>query len=123
MPSALKQFLPFIEQKFPRLARQYRDWYARSGYAPEAYRREIAERVRALRAKYGFTARPYDADRLAWHSPQLALALEVPAEPAPDQANPPRGVRLPPLVSSLSTTPARGLCALHPTERGGAGAP
>ena len=123
MPSALKQFLPFIEQKFPRLARQYRDWYARSGYAPEAYRREIAERVRALRAKYGFTARPYEADRLAWHSPQLALALEAPAEPAPDQAIPPPGVRLPPLVSSLSTTPARGLCALHPTERGGAGAP
>src|SRR5713101_2699282 len=110
MPSALKQFLPFIEQRFPRLARQYRDWYTRSGYAPEDYRREIADRVKALRAKYGFTARPYEADRLAWHSPQLALALEAPAESAPDRAGPPQGLRLPSVVSSLSP-PARRLCA------------
>ncbi len=104
MPSALKQFLPFIEEKFPRLARQYRDWYARSGYAPEAYRREIAERVRALRSKYGFTARPFDAERLAWHSPQLALALESAVEPAPDAASP--GKPEPPaLVSSLPAPP------------------
>jgi len=122
MPSAFKQFLPFIEERFPRLARQYRDWYARSGYAPEAYRREIAERVRALRAKYGFTARPYEADRLAWHSPQLALALEAPAASGPDRVRPPRGLRLPSVVPSL-LPPARRLCAPQQTEQGDAGAP
>ena len=75
MPSSLKQFLPFLEEKFPRLARQYREWYARSGYAPDSYRREIAERVARLRAKYGLGSRPYEPDRLAWRSPQLALNL------------------------------------------------
>ena len=75
MPSAQKQFLPFLEQKFPRLARQYRQWYLRSGYPPEAYRREIVERVKALREKYGLGSRPYEVEGLAWHSPQLPLAL------------------------------------------------
>ncbi len=87
MPSAQKQFLPFLEEKFPRLARQYRQWYAHSGYAPEAYRREIAERVRALRAKYGLEARPYEAERLAWQPPQLSLMLEESA-PAGSAAAP-----------------------------------
>ncbi len=75
MPSSLKQFLPFLEEKFPRLARQYREWYARSAYAPDSYRREIAQRVARLRAKYGLGSRPYEPDRLAWRSPQLALNL------------------------------------------------
>ncbi len=75
MPSSLKQFLPFLEEKFPRLARQYREWYARSAYAPDSYRREIAERVARLRAKYELGSRPYEPDRLAWRSPQLALNL------------------------------------------------
>ena len=80
MPSAQKQFLPFIEEKFPKLGRQYRDWYARSGYAPEVYRREIAARVERLRAKYGLGARPYEPQRLAvpqgCKTSQLPLALE-----------------------------------------------
>ncbi len=75
MPSSLKQFLPFLGEKFPRLARQYREWYARSAYAPDSYRREIAERVARLRAKYGLGSRPYEPDGLAWRSPQLALNL------------------------------------------------
>src|SRR5262249_1011702 len=37
MPASARQFLPFIEQKFPRLAKQYRDWYTKNGYAPEEY--------------------------------------------------------------------------------------
>ncbi len=76
MPSAQKQFLPFLAEKFPKLARTYEKWYARSGYAPESYRREIAQRVAALRAKYGLGARPYGPEKLAWHSPQLVLALD-----------------------------------------------
>ncbi len=38
MPSAREQFFPFLEKKFPRLVRQYREWYERAGYAPESYR-------------------------------------------------------------------------------------
>jgi DNA repair photolyase len=84
MPSAAKEFLPLVEQRFPRLARQYRQWYGRYGYAPESYRREIAERVRQLRAKYQLAARPRSGASLAWQSPQLSLALATPgAAPAP----------------------------------------
>ena len=83
MSSAQKEFFPFLEAKFPKLARQYRKWYARSGYAPEAYRRAIAERVARLRAKYALGSRPYDPAQLAWRSPQLTLALDPAAEPDP----------------------------------------
>jgi DNA repair photolyase len=58
MPSSHKQFLPFIEKRFPRLARQYQEWYSRAAYAPEAYRKEIAERAQELRKKHGLSARP-----------------------------------------------------------------
>jgi DNA repair photolyase len=75
MPASLKQFLPFIEQKFPKLARQYREWYTRNGYAPESYRKEIAQRFARLREKHQFNPRPYEAEKLAWQSPQLELAL------------------------------------------------
>jgi DNA repair photolyase len=60
MPSSQKQFLPFLEAKFPGLARRYRNWFSHSGYAPESYRKEISGRVAALRRKYGLAARPAD---------------------------------------------------------------
>jgi DNA repair photolyase len=58
MPSAREQFFPFLEEKFPRLTRQYREWYERTGYAPESYRVEIRKRVAALRTKYSLAAGP-----------------------------------------------------------------
>ena len=58
MPSSAKQFLPFIREKFPRLTKQYEEWYAKQAYAPEKYRKMIAERVARLKQKYGFDSRP-----------------------------------------------------------------
>jgi len=75
MPSAACQFLPFLDQRFPKLARQYRDLYSRSAYGPDSYRRQIADRVALLRARYGLASRPYTPDALAAPSPQLPLAL------------------------------------------------
>ena len=78
MPSAARHLLPFIAEKFPRLAAGYRKWYARSAYAPQDYRRAVAARVAALRKKYSLGYRPYaetPAERPASASPQLALAL------------------------------------------------
>jgi DNA repair photolyase len=77
MPSAQKQFLPFLDAKFPKLAKRYREWFSRDAYAPEAYRREISERVRALRRKYGLGVRPLDPGRPAEAQRQLSLGLEV----------------------------------------------
>src|ERR1700690_777672 len=58
MPSSLKQFLPFLREKFPKLVKQYGAWYGRHGNAPEDYRKEIGQRVEQLRRKYGLGARP-----------------------------------------------------------------
>lgn len=58
MPSAAKEFLPFIEEKFPRLAKQYREFYSRAAYAPDTYRREISERIAQVRRKFGLGSRP-----------------------------------------------------------------
>jgi len=57
MPSSAKQFLPFVREKFPRLSKQYEEWYAKEAYAPEKYRKLIAERVARLKQKYGFDSR------------------------------------------------------------------
>jgi DNA repair photolyase len=75
MPSALKQFLPFVETKFPRLADRYRDWFFRHGNAPESYRSEMAACVRRLRQKYNLGARPESSRDITWRSPQLNLEL------------------------------------------------
>jgi DNA repair photolyase len=73
MPSSQKQFLPFLDAKFPKLARRYRDWFTRTGYAPEGYRREITARVAALRRKYALGARP--VEKLQPHEGPQQLVL------------------------------------------------
>ena len=76
MPASRKQFFPFLAEKFPRLARQYQDWYARSGYAPESYRAEISERFASLRRKYGLETRREAAEtKSICLKEQLTLAL------------------------------------------------
>src|SRR5437879_820382 len=54
MPSSAKQFLPFVREKFPKLAKQYEEWYAKNGYAPDEYRKEISQRVAKIRQEDGF---------------------------------------------------------------------
>jgi len=34
----------FLQEKFPRLVEKYGQWYTRNTYAPEEYRKRIAER-------------------------------------------------------------------------------
>jgi DNA repair photolyase len=84
MPSSAKQFLPFVREKFPRLTKQYEEWYAKEAYAPEKYRQMMAERVARLKQKYGFDSRPQrDTQRttpcaqmkLGWESATTSAAL------------------------------------------------
>ena len=77
MPSSAKQFLPFIEEKFPRLAKQYREWYTKNGYAPEEYRKKASERVARIRQKFGFASRPWEGDRPAAPHAQLSLSWDA----------------------------------------------
>jgi DNA repair photolyase len=81
MPSAQRQFMPFLDDKFPKLARRYREWFSRSSYAPEAYRLEISARVAALRKKYNLGALPVEPAHPREDAPQLSLRLDC-ATPA-----------------------------------------
>lgn len=80
MPASARAFLPFIEEKYPRLAKQYREWYTKNGYAPEAYRKKIAERVARIKQRLGFVSRPWEGERPCAVQTQLSLALGSPCE-------------------------------------------
>jgi DNA repair photolyase len=86
MPSSAKQFLPFVREKFPRLAKQYDQWYARNGYAPEDYRRKASERVARIRKKLGFEARPWVEVAKTSPCSQMSLAWNPAATLSPDLA-------------------------------------
>src|ERR1700719_3491104 len=74
MPSSAKQFFPFVRQKFPRLAKQYEQWYAKNGYAPEEYRRKAAERVAKIRKEHGFSTRPWEERTRPGPCSQMSLS-------------------------------------------------
>jgi len=74
MPASAKQFLPFVREKFPRLAKQYEQWYTKNGYAPEEYRRKASERVARIREKLGFASRPWIATSRTPSRAQMSLA-------------------------------------------------
>lgn len=85
MPSSAKQFLPFIREKFPKLAKQYEQWYAKNGYAPEEYRKKMSVRVAQIKQTCGFSARPqYEPEsprprvqmKLGWDAAALATELQ-----------------------------------------------
>lgn len=77
-PSSSKVFMPFLQEKFPRLVERYRQWYTKNTYAPEEYRKKIAERVARLRQKYGFHVRPWDEmKRPVLPAAQLSLDLST----------------------------------------------
>jgi DNA repair photolyase len=74
MPSSLRQFLPFLEKRLPKLSERYRQWYAVRSGPPESYREEIRERVARLRRRYGLASGP--ARRAArTGAAQLSLGL------------------------------------------------
>jgi DNA repair photolyase len=79
MPSSAKQFLPFIREKFPKLARQYEQWYGQNAYPPEEFREKISQRVRHIRERFGFASRPWDGIRSVAQPTQMRLAWDVAA--------------------------------------------
>src|SRR6266436_1748213 len=80
MPSSAKQFLPFVREKFPRLAKQYEQWFAKNGYAPEEYRRKASERVARIREKFGYGARPWVENKRTVTCSQLSLSWDAVAQ-------------------------------------------
>ena len=79
MPSSARQFFPFLRAKFPRLVQQYEKWFGRNGYAPEEYRRKIAERVAKIRQTYGFRSRPFVEKKHTTPCAQMSLGWDAAA--------------------------------------------
>lgn len=79
MPSSAKQFFPFLREKFPRLVQQYEKWFGKSGYAPEEYRRRVAERVAKIRQTYGFRSRPWVEKKHTTPCAQMSLGWDAAA--------------------------------------------
>ena len=79
MPSSAKQFFPFLRAKFPRLVEQYEKWFGKSGYAPEEYRRKVAERVARIRQAYGYRSRPWVEKKHTTPCAQMTLSWDVAA--------------------------------------------
>jgi DNA repair photolyase len=77
MPSSAKQFLPFVRENFPRLAKQYQEWYAKNGYAPEEYRKKASQRVARIREKFGFATRPWVEAKGKTRCSQMALSWDA----------------------------------------------
>src|SRR5258707_6377837 len=76
MPSSAKQFLPFVREKFPKLAKQYEAWYAKNGYAPDGYRKQMSQRILKIRQEYEFVSRPWEERTRKTKQPQLSLVLQ-----------------------------------------------
>jgi DNA repair photolyase len=79
MPSSAKQFFPFLREKFPRLVQQYEKWFGKSGYAPEEYRRRVAERVAKIRQTHGFRSRPWVEKKHTTPCAQMSLGWDAAA--------------------------------------------
>ena len=74
MPSAQKIFFPFLEQRFPELARHYREQYERSPYLSADYRERLRARVGKIREKYKLASAPVEYRPELWEDDrQLAL--------------------------------------------------
>ena len=71
--SSARQFLPFIQEKFPRLGKQYEEWFVRSDGAPEEYQRRIKLRLQRIRKEYGFEMRPYERQEVGMRCSQMSL--------------------------------------------------
>ena len=91
MPSSAKQFFPFLRAKFPRLTQQYEKWFGKNGYAPEDYRKKVAERVARIRQTYGFRSRPWVEKEHAIPCTQMSLGWDAAAANEVERAADRRG--------------------------------
>jgi len=60
MPSAMRSFMPFLEEGFPHLLNTYRRLYARSAYLGGEYKEQMARLMADLRARYGLSDRGWN---------------------------------------------------------------
>ena len=72
--SAMKQFMPFLGEEFPHLAKRYRKLYAHSAYLNGEYKEKMTRLVAVLRTRYSLDGNRGEPPPAARH-PQLSLAF------------------------------------------------
>src|SRR5262249_29879502 len=82
-PGAREWFFRWLGEAHPDLVPRYRALYHRGAYAPAAYQKQVAERVRALARRYG-VGRGAPSRRSPPLAPPAARTAGR-AEPAPQQ--------------------------------------
>lgn len=78
MPSAMKQFMPFLEREFPTLVHRYRRLYARSAYLSGEYKEQMMKLISDLRARYALDGGREDNAPLTRRCRQFALPFANP---------------------------------------------
>jgi len=66
MPSAQKVFFPFLDEKFPHLAKRYRERFEKNAYLRGPYQEMIRDRVRNIRARHGLASSPANYQPELW---------------------------------------------------------
>ena len=74
MPSAMAQFMPFLERERPQLVQRYRKLYRHSAYLSQEYKDGISRLVRELRVRYGMDGKREESAAAPLHR-QYALAF------------------------------------------------
>ena len=76
-PSAMRQFMPFLEREFPHLVKRYRKLYARSAYLHGEYPEKMGQLMSQLRVRHGLEGNRGEVPAAARH-PQMALPFHTP---------------------------------------------
>jgi DNA repair photolyase len=79
--SAMKEFMPFLREEFPRLAKRYRKLYAHSAYLNGDYKQKMTRLLADIRTRYGLDGNRGEPPPAARH-PQLSLPFGTPAQSA-----------------------------------------
>jgi len=75
-PAAAARFIPFVRERFPQLARQFDEFYARNVYAPADYDRKLGETFERIKRELGYASPPAAAQAAASATRnQLSLGL------------------------------------------------
>jgi DNA repair photolyase len=72
-PCSAKVFLPFLQERFPHLAKHYQARYSARAFVSADYAERVRELVRKYRLKYGIAARDFGPRRECHGSEQLPL--------------------------------------------------
>lgn len=75
MPSAMKEFMPFLERDFPHLVERYRRLYSRSAYLRGEYQEQMVKLMAEFRTRYGLDDNRREVPPAARH-PQMSLPFE-----------------------------------------------